>query len=121
MQYRVSVYTGKVEKAGTNAHVYLNVVGANGQSADRLLDNADDNHACGKVDQYVIDARDLGELQFLHIRHDNSGSQPGWFLDKIEIQNMHSGETWQGVCGEWLALTAPPFSISRTLKVRRIE
>ena len=74
MQYRVTVYTGNVEKAGTNAHVYINLVGQDGQSADRLLDNSIDNHARGSVHQYVIDTRDLGELQFLHIRHDNTVS-----------------------------------------------
>jgi hypothetical protein len=43
----------------------------------------------------------LGELFKIKIRHDNSGTMPGWFLDKIEITEGKTLYTF--ICNKWLA------------------
>jgi hypothetical protein len=121
MQYKITVYTGDVKYAGTNAQVYINITGEKEeemiQSGDRLLDNADDNFQRGKVDQFVIDCRSLGELKLAHVWHSNTGKYPGWYLKKIVIEDILTGREWVFPCDAWLALARPPHETRRVLSV----
>ena len=40
-----------------------------------------------KIDTFEIKAIDLGELQKVRIRHDDSGIGAAWYLEKIEIRD----------------------------------
>jgi hypothetical protein len=115
MQYRVIVFTGNKKRAGTDATVQINMHGTKASSGVKTLDNAEDNHERGKVDRYIIDCRKLGDIKSIQVWHDNSKKKPGWFLDKIIVEKISSGRTWTFPCGEWLALTTEPYSISRLL------
>lgn len=46
-----------------------------------------------QVDVFTIKAIDLGELKKLRIRHDNSGSSPSWFLERVEIVDLKESTT----------------------------
>lgn len=46
-----------------------------------------------QVDMFSIKAIDLGELKKLRIRHDNSGSRPSWFLERVEIVDLKESTT----------------------------
>lgn len=46
-----------------------------------------------QVDVFTIKAIDLGELKKLRIRHDNSGTSPSWFLERVEIVDLKESTT----------------------------
>ncbi len=114
--YRITVNTGNVKDAGTDANVYITLYGTLGNGGERILDNADDNFEQGKTDIFSLQMRDIGEIEYLRIRHDNSGKKPGWFLDKIDIQNEATGTSWSFPCKRWLAVDEGDGSIDRILE-----
>lgn len=102
--YRITVATGCVKKAGTDANVYITLFGTQDNSGERLLDNSEDNFEKGKIDTFSIEMSDLGDLEKVRIRHDNSGKNPGWFLEKIVIHNETDDREWTFPCYRWLAV-----------------
>lgn len=56
------------------------------------------------MDEFIIEAVDLKKLEKIRIGHDNSGTGPGWFLDKVIIQKLNSDKTkndTEFVCGRY--------------------
>jgi hypothetical protein len=89
---------------GANANVYITLFGSIGNGGERLLDNADDNFENGKTDVFSIEMRDIGEIHTVRIRHDDSGSGSGWFLDRIVVHREDTDEEWAFPCMRWLAV-----------------
>jgi hypothetical protein len=113
--YRITVVTGSVPDAGTDADVYITLFGTNGNSGERLLDNADDNFERGQTDVFSIEMRDIGKIRQVRIRHDNSGNKPGWFLDRITVHKEDTDEEWTFPCVRWLARDEDDGQIDRML------
>ena len=47
---------------------------------------------------------DIGDIYSLRIWHDNSGKDPSWYLDEIEITDTRSGNCWKFIFETWLSL-----------------
>jgi hypothetical protein len=114
--YRIIVITGTADGAGTDANVYITLYGDNGSSGERQLDTERDNFERGQTDVFSPDMPDLGNLQRVRIRHDNSGSRPGWFLDRIIILNETTQQEWTFPCNRWLAVDEDDGQIDRILQ-----
>jgi len=112
--YKVLVTTGDRRGAGTDANVFLTLFGSNGDSGERKLESSGNNFERNQTDSFGIDCVDLGEIERINIRHDNSGIGPGWFLDKIVVQSG-KGEMWFFPCGQWLADDEGDKQISREI------
>jgi hypothetical protein len=113
--YRVTVVTGTVEGAGTDANVYITLFGGNGNSGERQLDNARDNFERGQTDVFALEMADLGDIRRVRIRHDNENRYPGWFLDRITIHNEETDREWVFPCQRWLAKDEDDGQIDRIL------
>jgi hypothetical protein len=113
--YIVTLVTGCVSYAGTDANVYITLVGSRGRSEETQLDigNHDDREWCSR-DSYQLMADDLGELSQIAIRHDNSNDNPGWFLDRV-IVRLPDGREWEFPCNRWLATDEEDGHIFRTV------
>jgi len=57
------------------------------EKVDIILSKKGNNFERNKVDDFVFEAVELGELKRIRIGHDNSGMSPGWFLDKVIIRS----------------------------------
>jgi hypothetical protein len=101
--YRVNVTTGNINNAGTDANVYITISGIGGSSGERRLDTPHDDFERGNTGSYYFKTGHLGTLRHLRIRHDNSGSAPGWFLERIVVTDLYSGRTWTFNAHRWLA------------------
>ncbi|XP_050409617.1 lipoxygenase homology domain-containing protein 1 [Patella vulgata] len=102
IKYEVVVYTGDVKGCGTNANVSITLFGANGDTGTRPLKQSfRDLFERNQVDKFQIEALDLGELSKIKIEHDNSGFRPGWFLDRVEVNNMATNKTTTFNCNKW--------------------
>ncbi|SOE16238.1 PLAT/LH2 domain-containing protein [Streptomyces sp. 2323.1] len=84
-QYRIAVYTGKKDGAGTDANVYITINGTRGSVGPIRLDNSGNNFERGKTDRFTLGLRDVGRITSIKISHDNSGKKPGWYLNKVTI------------------------------------
>lgn len=50
---------------------------------ERLLDNNKNNFEKGTEDKFTIDSPNLGKVRKITLGHNNKGSSPGWFVDKV--------------------------------------
>ena len=55
------------------------------------------------MDEFFFEASALGTLKRLRIGHDNSGVGPGWFLDKVIVDDMENNRVYEFPCYRWFA------------------
>ncbi|XP_015337724.1 lipoxygenase homology domain-containing protein 1 isoform X3 [Marmota marmota marmota] len=120
VHYEVDIWTGDVGGAGTTARVYLQIYGEEGKtevlflsSRSKAFDRASKDTF--QTDTFTIYAIDLGALSKIRIRHDNTGSRPGWFLDRIDITDVNNEITYYFPCQRWLAVEEDDGQLSREL------
>ncbi|XP_078593958.1 uncharacterized protein LOC144871881 [Branchiostoma floridae x Branchiostoma japonicum] len=121
--YIVTVYTGFRLDVGTTAQVSLTVFGLQNESEPLAL--RDDRRLLfggGSVDSFLVSSEEwLGPLTHVHVWHDNAGSSPGWYLNKVVIQHVCSGRVDYFICNRWLALDEDDGRIDRMVFVASPE
>ncbi|XP_030215683.1 lipoxygenase homology domain-containing protein 1 [Gadus morhua] len=115
--YEVSVFTGDMLGAGTDAKVYINIYGENGDTGERYLKKSNNLNKFerAKEDMFTVTAVDLGTLKKLRIRHDNKSSYSSWYLDRVEIVDTKEDITYYFPCNRWLAVDEDDGQIAREL------
>jgi len=113
--YNVVVKTGNVRGSGTDANVFLDIVGAKFASGRRKLDNMWNNFESGQTDTFNIESIDVGEIQKIVLGHDNSGAGPGWFCESVTITNTQTKKDWNFIVQRWFATDEEDGMIERTL------
>jgi hypothetical protein len=109
-QYKVTVFTGMLNNAGTDANVTVSLFGEYGRSGPwRLKKPFRDLFEKGQMDQFIIEAAFLGELRAIKIGHDGKRSKLGpmaqnsaWYLETVFIQDQLNGGEWEFGCRAWL-------------------
>jgi hypothetical protein len=115
--YEIIVVTGDVWFAGTDANIYLTINGEDGSIKEFLLvdDDAEDDFEIGYTDYIEIQAKDVGGITSIRVRHDNRGQWPDWYLDGIIITNKNTGQQWIFSTYKWFSKTDGDGKIDRTL------
>ncbi|XP_019387226.1 PREDICTED: lipoxygenase homology domain-containing protein 1 [Crocodylus porosus] len=116
--YEVHVFTGTVWGAGTDANVYVNIYGEEkGDTGERHLKRSNNMNKFekGQEDVFTIKAIDLGPLKKIRIRHDNSGTNPSWYLERVEAVDLNASTTYYFPCQRWLAVEEDDGQIVREL------
>ena len=113
--YRITVVTGTPDGAGTDANVYLTLLGTRGNGGERQLNNFENNFERGRTDVFSLEMEDLGEIDRIRVRHDNTGHRPGWFLDRVTVHNENTDEEFVFPCGRWLARDEDDGQVDRVL------
>jgi hypothetical protein len=113
-EYRVRVATGDLgllpRGEGTNAGVYLTLLGTlfgtpRCSSAKIQLDTPNYNDfEAGNHEYFVVTAERFDSVDGIVLRHDNTGSCPGWYVDDLVITALSTGTTWRVDVDRWLAL-----------------
>ncbi|KAH3862218.1 hypothetical protein DPMN_025184 [Dreissena polymorpha] len=116
--YIVSVYTGLRSASGTNSKVGFILVGEDGETDIRRLD--DDSHVGferGSVRTFVMSTRRyLGELICLRIWHDDSGgNNSSWFLNKVVVTDLADRARYIFVCNRWFDYDTGDKKVDRLL------
>uniref|UniRef100_A0A3Q3VSS6 PLAT domain-containing protein n=1 Tax=Mola mola TaxID=94237 RepID=A0A3Q3VSS6_MOLML len=103
VKYEIIIITGDEKGAGTDANVFITIYGTNGDSGRRQLRQKFRNlFERGHTDRFLLEMLDMGELQKVQVEHDNTGLNPGWLLDRVEVTNTANGVTTIFLCGKWL-------------------
>uniref|UniRef100_M3ZSE1 Lipoxygenase homology PLAT domains 1 n=1 Tax=Xiphophorus maculatus TaxID=8083 RepID=M3ZSE1_XIPMA len=121
--YNVSVMTGDVSGAGTDANVFLTIYGDLGDTGERKLSKSETNSnkfERGSVDKFTIEAVDLGQVFKIKIRHDNSMMSPDWYLDQVEVFDLDTEEVYLFLCERWLSRKREDRLIKRVFYVKVI-
>ncbi|XP_072269601.1 lipoxygenase homology domain-containing protein 1 [Pyxicephalus adspersus] len=116
-KYIARVFTGSANGSGTDADVFLNIFGENGDTGERKLDNDKDNFEKGAEDKFTIDAPNLGKLRKITIGHNNKGGSAGWFLEKVIIEDIGNKAIYEFPCSRWFAIDEDDGKIQRDLLV----
>uniref|UniRef100_A0A3B5A4D6 Lipoxygenase homology domain-containing protein 1-like n=1 Tax=Stegastes partitus TaxID=144197 RepID=A0A3B5A4D6_9TELE len=119
--YTVSVRTGDMYGAGTDANVFLTIYGDLGDTGPRKLAKSENNKnkfERGEVDKFTIEAVDLGQVFKIRIRHDNSMMGADWYLDQVEVLDVETEEVYMFLCERWLSTKKEDKRIERTFFVK---
>ncbi|XP_067150528.1 polycystin family receptor for egg jelly [Apteryx mantelli] len=117
--FLVTLYTGSRLGAGTNADVFLQLIGQDGTSDVHCLQHPHfPSFRQGSTDTFLLTTkRDLGDICSLRVRHNNKGPSPSWFLSRVKVENMYTKKIWFFICRKWLALDKDDHLLERTFTV----
>uniref|UniRef100_A0A3B3ZLT1 PLAT domain-containing protein n=1 Tax=Periophthalmus magnuspinnatus TaxID=409849 RepID=A0A3B3ZLT1_9GOBI len=122
--YTVSVITGDVYGAGTDANVFMTIYGDLGDTGERKLSKSETNsnkfERGSQVDKFTMEAVDLGQVFKIKIRHDNSMVSPDWYLDQVEVYDVDTEEVFLFLCERWLSKKREDRRIERVFYVKVI-
>ncbi len=67
------------------------------------------------MDRFKIESYDLGDLNAIRVRHDNSGVFPGWFLERVEI-TTENDKKYIFECNKWFSYNIDDGKIDRVIR-----
>ena len=88
VSYEVRVQTGAIDKAGTDANIYITLINENSASSQEIaLNNPSKNDfERGQLDTFILRVPgNLGPIKTIVIRSNNKGPNPGWYLDTVKV------------------------------------
>ncbi|TSK72011.1 Lipoxygenase homology domain-containing protein 1 [Bagarius yarrelli] len=88
INYEVTVVTGEVFAAGTDAKVFLQIYGEEGKTEVIQLKSRSNNFERGTTEIFKIEALDVGRVYKIRIGHNGAGLAPGWFLEYVEVKRL---------------------------------
>ncbi|CAF3678781.1 unnamed protein product [Rotaria sordida] len=116
--YQLVVFTGMRANAGTKSKVHFLLSGNQDETDIRKLTANRRIFARGNVDSFIMAVpRSLGQLNYLRIWHDNSGSDSdaSWFLKYVLVRDLQTMETSYFICEKWLAVEKDSGDIDVTI------
>ena len=105
VDYVVTVYTSDCRSAGTSSGVTLQIFGEEKHTGPRPLEGSSRDFERGGVDEFTVEAVDVGNITHIVVAHDNRGLSPAWHLNLVEILHPTTGCKYYFSCGEWLQMT----------------
>ncbi|MEO1518175.1 MAG: PLAT/LH2 domain-containing protein [Bacteroidota bacterium] len=104
-KYRVVMRTGCEDNAGTDAKMYIQLRGKKGDSKPFLLENpmGDEFVACSRDVFEIKPDKDLGQVTGLFLWHDNTGEDPSYKVEIIDVTYLKTGKKQGFPCGKWFA------------------
>ena len=98
-RYVMTVITGSKSAAGTNSKISFIIVGADGDSDVRVLaDGHRKEHTKGSIYHFLVTVPyELGDLRFVRIWHDGSGtgSKASWYLQEIILHDVEKKQRYK--------------------------
>ena len=86
LPYKVTFFTSQIRGAGTAANIYVELQGDRDCSGPLpLAPQRKDSFTGGAQDAYQLKLKWLGQLRRCIVGHDNSGENPAWHLERVEV------------------------------------
>ncbi|KAL9952074.1 hypothetical protein ACROYT_G039278 [Oculina patagonica] len=118
--YHLSIQTGMWKGFGTSATVGIIINGENGTSGSITLTDhigLRKYFSRGSVNNFTLTLpSSLGKLTDIRIWHDNTGSNPAWFLQQVVITDQQTEEMNYFFANQWLSLDNRSGSIELNIK-----
>ncbi|CAL8240515.1 unnamed protein product [Merluccius merluccius] len=105
-RYVLSVHTGHRRGASTSSQVTVTLAGSEGRSEPHHLGaGGRPVFERGGVDLFLLTTPvSLGRLQTVRLWHNNAGSDPGWYVNKVVVKDLQTEQKWHFLCNRWLAV-----------------
>jgi PLAT/LH2 domain-containing protein len=84
--YVIFVQTGNIAGAGTDANVYVQILGTLGRSPVMELDSPADDFERGSYRGYDHVLNDLGDINRICLWRNNAGLFPDWNVDFVSVR-----------------------------------
>jgi hypothetical protein len=123
-RYRIQIKTGNKDLAGTDAKIQIKLFGENNMNSKWFTMYSKPNppgwfilyfnpnlprivqhvgtFEKRDIDNIYINSPDLGELDKIQIKHDNSGLNPGWYISDIWVEDLETNKIWNCQANTWL-------------------
>ncbi len=116
VNYTITVETGDVENAGTDAMVYVAFYGPKDKNGARMGSGEVNTQSAeytgdferGKTDAFKNNLQSLDDVEMMTLRHSNQLDKPGWFVKSVAVKNNSTNKEWHFVPNQWLADDEPP-------------
>ncbi|KAM9366988.1 polycystin-1-like protein 2 [Symphorus nematophorus] len=118
-RYMLTFSTGHRHGASTSSQVTITLLGTEGESEPHhLTDPEKPVFERGGVDMFLLTTHfSLGDLQSIRLWHDNSGPHPAWYVNKVMVQDLESGQKWHFLCNSWLAVDVGECTLDKVFPV----
>ena len=117
--YRVTIKTGTMDGAGTDAGIFVTFHGARGVSNECELDSPGDDFERGSTGYYLVETvNNVGALDHIVIRSDNAGKYAEYYLESVTVQDMESGYYYDFTANLWLNKSRCSCTLTPTRKHR---
>ncbi|XP_078256897.1 polycystin-1-like protein 2 [Rhinoraja longicauda] len=105
-RYLVTVFTGHRRGAATTSKVTITLYGSERESDPHFLTDVEKpTFERGGVDGYLLTTLfPLGDLQSIRLWHDNSGSNPSWYVNRVTVLDLEIDQRWSFLCNSWLSI-----------------
>jgi hypothetical protein len=100
-EYAITVYTGDVTGAGTDAHVRIFIRGSLGRSSTEL-DKAGNDFERGQEDNYRRTMTDLGDINQICLWRDDAGLGDEWNVSHVVVGIASDPRVATAVFGGWM-------------------
>ncbi|XP_020618720.1 allene oxide synthase-lipoxygenase protein-like isoform X2 [Orbicella faveolata] len=103
--YHIRVETGSQSGAGTDASISISLTGTKGKTDLIKLDNWGNDFERGEVDEYSIEAMDVGKVLMIQLHNDGGGwwyKNPDWFVNKISVLSSSQEDPFEFPCYRWV-------------------
>ncbi|XP_036179562.1 lipoxygenase homology domain-containing protein 1 isoform X1 [Myotis myotis] len=101
--YEMTVWTGDVVGGGTDSNIFMTLYGINGSTEEMKLDKKKARFEREQNDTFLMEILDIAPFTKMRIRIDGLGSRPEWFLERILLKNMNTGDLTMFYYGDWLS------------------
>ncbi|XP_039084791.1 lipoxygenase homology domain-containing protein 1 isoform X1 [Hyaena hyaena] len=101
--YEMTVWTGDVVGGGTDSNIFMTLYGINGSTEEVQLDKKKARFEREQSDTFIMEILDIAPFTKMRIRIDGLGSRPEWFLERILLKNMNTGDLTMFYYGDWLS------------------
>ncbi|XP_019614494.1 PREDICTED: uncharacterized protein LOC109462395 [Branchiostoma belcheri] len=94
--YQITVTTGSMLGAGTSARIGFQVFGSTSKTTVKMLNPTGESLLRGGIYDVIMPLKSsLGQLELLHIWHDNTGvDEASWFLKDIILKDLQTKSTF---------------------------
>lgn len=65
----------------------------------------------------IFTPKSLGDLQYIHIWHDNYGNKPDWYCKHIEVTDVRGKRKWNFNVERWFSLSSTIDNIKQFIYV----
>nr|XP_025852839.1 lipoxygenase homology domain-containing protein 1 [Vulpes vulpes] len=101
--YEMTVWTGDVVGGGTDSNIFMTLYGINGSTEEVQLDKKKARFEREQNDTFIMEILDIAPFTKMRIRIDGLGSRPEWFLERILLKNMNTGDLTMFYYEDWLS------------------
>jgi dienelactone hydrolase len=118
-RYELIIETGDKPYAGTNAKVFVRITGSQGITPEVRVPSRGHPFLRGKTSKFTLTLPDVGDVIKVHVRHDNSGSNPGWLVHYVTVRSLDTNRWYHCPGNLWLAhgVVAADFWVHRPTPV----